>query len=281
MKKLHIVTDSTAHIPDALCQELDIQVIPMLYVWNGKSYSDFDIGPREFYAKLRNSKTIPQTSNPTPKAFKEQYETLETDGKPVLLITIGTAFSRTFEAAELAKEMVPDVNVTVFDSGSTSMGSGFQVLAAARAARDGKDLHEVLEILERVKGNTAVISALPHIKYLLRGGRVSHLQYFLATALNLIPILETKDGAIHAVERVRYDKNVIPRLLELLSERVKKERPLRIAVEHVDAESKAWELAKQVRQRFSPDELITSEITPALGSHAGPDTIGLAYSSGY
>ena len=281
MQKLHIVTDSTAHIPDALCQELDIQVIPMLYVWEGESYSDFDIGPREFYAKLRNSKTIPQTSNPTPKAFKEQYETLETDGKPVLLITIGNAFSRTFEAAVLAKEMVSDVNVTVFDSGSNSMGLGFQVLAAARAARDGKDLDEVLEILERVKGNTAVISALPHIKYLLRGGRANHLQYFLATALNLIPIVETKEGAITAVERVRHDRNVIPRLLELLSERVKEERPLRIAVEHVDAESKAWELAKQVRQRFSPDELITSEVTPTLGSHTGPDTIGLAYSTGY
>lgn len=281
MKKIHIVTDSSAHIPDALCQELDIQVIPLLYVWDGKSYSDFDIGPREFYAKLRNSKTIPQTSNPTPKAFKEQYEALEADGNPILLITIGTAFSRTFEAAVLAKEMVPDINVTVFDSGSNSMGLGFQVLAAARAARDGKDLNEVLEILERVKRSTGVLSAIPHIEYLLRGGRANHLQYFLATALNLIPITETKGGAIKAVERVRHDKNIIPRLLALLSERLENENPVRIAVVHVDAESKAWELAKQVRQQISPDELITSEINPALGSHAGPDTIGLAYSSGY
>jgi DegV family protein with EDD domain len=280
MKKLHVVSDSSAQIPDALCQELDIRVIPLLYVWEGKSYSDFDMGPREFYAKLRLSKTIPQTSNPTPKAFKEQYEKLETDGKPVLLITIGTAFSRTFEAAVLAKEMVPDVNLTVFDSGSNSMGLGFQVLAAARAARDGKELHEVLEILEQVKRNTGVLSAFPHIEYLLRGGRANHLQYFLATALNLIPITETKDGAIKAVERVRHDKNIIPRLLDLLSERLENEKPARIAVVHADAESKAWELARQVRQRFSPDELITSEINPALGSHAGPDTIGLAYSIG-
>jgi len=281
MQKLHIVTDSSAFIPDALCQELDIQVIPLLYVWEGKSYSDFDIGPREFYANLRNSKTIPQTSNPTPKAFKEQYERLKTDEKPLLLVTIGTAFSRTFEAAVLAREMVSNVNVTVFDSGSLSMGLGFQVLAAARAARDGKDLAEVLEILEQVKHKTGVFAALPHIEYLLRGGRVNHLQHFLATALNLIPIIETKDSASQAVERVRHDKNVIPRLLELLSERVKEERPLRIAVVHADAESKAWELAKQVRQRFSPDELITSEINPTLGSHMGPDTIGLAYSTGY
>jgi fatty acid kinase fatty acid binding subunit len=281
MKELHIVTDSSAQIPDALCQELDIKVIPLLYVWDGKEYSDFDMGPREFYAKLRNSKTIPQTSNPTPKAFKEEYERLETDGKPVLLITLGTAFSRTFEAAVLAKEMVSNVNVTVFDSGSNSMGLGFQVLAAARAARDGKGINEILEILEQVKRNTGVLTAFPHIEYLLRGGRANHLQYFLATTLKLIPIAETREGAIKAVERVRYDKNVIPRLLDLLSERLENHKPVRIAVVHADAESKAWELAKQVRQRFSPDELITSEINPALGSHAGPDTIGLAYSSGY
>ena len=281
MKELHIVTDSSAQVPDALCQELDIKVIPLLYVWDGKEYSDFDMGPREFYGKLRNSKTIPQTSNPTPKTFKEQYERLETDGKPVLLITIGNAFSRTFEAAVLAREMAPDVNVTVFDSGSYSMGLGFQVLAAARAARDGKDLDEVLEILEQVKGKTGVLSALPHIEYLLRGGRANHLQYFLATALNLTPIIETRNDAINPIERVRRDKNVIPRLLDLLSERVENDRPVRIAVVHADSESKAWELAKQVRQRFSSDELITAEINPALGSHAGPDTIGLAYSTGY
>jgi DegV family protein with EDD domain len=281
MPKLHIVTDSVANIPDTLCQEYDIKVIPLPYVWDGETYFDFDIGPREFYKKLRDSKTIPMTSGPPPKLFKEQFEALGQDGNPILAITVAKFFSSTYKAAKLAKDMVSDLDVTVFSSDSNSMGLGFQVLAAARATREGKDLDEVLTVLDRVKQTTGIVFAAPHIKYLLRGGRINHIQYFFASVLNLIPIMEIKNGPIKPVERVRRSKNIIPRLLELAANRLENEKPLRMAVVHVDAEAKAWELAKAVRERFSPDELITTEITPVLGIHAGPDAIGLAYSTGF
>jgi DegV family protein with EDD domain len=281
MKKLHIVTDSMAHIPDALCQEYDIKVIPLPYVWDGETYLDFDIGPREFYQKLRNSKTIPITSGPPPKLFKDQFEALGADGNPILVITVASFFSSTYKAANLAREMVSDLEVKVFSSDSNSMGLGFQVLAAARAAREGKDLEEVLTILEQVKQTSGVVFAAPHIKYLLQGGRINHIQYYFASILNLIPIMEIKNGPIKPVERVRRSKNLIPRLLDLVADRLENDRPLRMAVVHVDAEAQAWELAKAVRKRFSPDELITTELTPVLGIHAGPDALGLAYSTGF
>ena len=281
MKRIHIVTDSMAHLPDSLYQEYDIKVVPLPYFWEGETYFDFDIAPRDFYARLRTSNTIPQTSGPPPALFKEQYEALGKDGMPILTITVGKVFSSTYKAANLATEMVPDMNVTVISSDSNSMGHGFQVLAAARAARDGKDLDEILSILEHVKLSSGIVFAAPHIEYLRRGGRINHIQYFFASVLNLIPIMEIRNGPIKPVERVRNHKNVIPRLLDLVSERLEKEGPVRMAVLHADAESQAWELAKEVRQRFSPDELITSELTPVLAIHAGPDALGLAYSSGY
>jgi len=281
MKKIHIVTDSMAHIPDVLCQEYNINVIPLPYVWEGETYFDFDIGPREFYTKLRNSKTIPSTSGPPPKLFKEQFESLGADGNPILVITVAKFFSSTYKAANLAKEMATDLDVTIISSDSNSMGLGFQVLAAARAAREGKDMNEVLNILDHVKQTSGVIFAAPHIKYLLRGGRINHIQYYFASVLNLIPIMEIKNGPIKPVERVRRSKNVNPRLLDLVANRLEDEKPLRMAVVHVDAEAKAWELAKAVRERFSPDELITTELTPVLGIHAGTDAVGLAYSTGF
>jgi DegV family protein with EDD domain len=281
MKRLHIVTDSMAHIPEALCQEYDIKVVPLPYVWDGETYFDFDIGPREFYSKLRSSKKIPITSGPPPKLFKEQYETLGVDGDPILVITVAGFFSSTYKAANLAKEMASDADVTVFSSDSNSMGLGFQVLAAARAARAGKSLQDVLSIVEHVKHTSGLVFATPHIEYLLRGGRISHIQHFVASLLNLIPIMEIRNGPIKPVERIRQEKNIIPRLLDLVAERLEDEKPLRMAVVHVDAESQAWELAKEVRERFSPDELITTELTPVLGIHAGPDALGLAYSTGY
>jgi DegV family protein with EDD domain len=281
MKKLHIVTDSMGHIPDALCQEYEIKVVPLPYVWDGETYFDFDIGPRDFYTKLRNSETIPTTSGPPPSLFKEEYENLGSDGKPVLAITVGEVFSSTFKAANLAKEMAPDIQVTVFSSDSNTLAHGFQVLAAARAARAGKDISEILSILERLKRTSGVVFATPHIEYLKRGGRINHIQYFFASTLNLIPIMEIKNSPIKPVERIRHHKKVIPRLMDLVSQRLDKKRPIRMAVVHADAETQAWELAKEVRQRFSPDELITSELTPVLGTHTGPDALGLVYSSGY
>jgi DegV family protein with EDD domain len=269
-----------AHIPDALCQEYGIKVVPLPYVWDGVTYFDFDIGPREFYARLRGSKTVPLTSGPPPKLFREQFETLGSDGQQVLAITVGKFFSSTYKAANLAKEMVPDVNVTVISSDSNSMAFGFQVLAAARAARQGKNLEEVLSILERIKLTSGVIFATPHLEYLRRGGRIGHIQYFFSSTLNVIPLMEIRNSPIKPVGRVRHHSRVIPRLLDLVSERLEG-KPIRMAVVHVDAESQAWELAKEVRERFSPDELITSELTPVLGIHAGPDSLGLAYSTGY
>ena len=273
MKKIHIVTDSMAHIPDSLCQELEIKVVPLPFVWDGETHFDFDIGPREFYTKLRSGKTLPSTSGPPPVLFKEQFETLGVDGKPILTITVGEVFSSTFNAANLAKEMVANIRVVVVSSDSNTMGHGFQVLAAARAAQAGKDLNEILSILEHVKYTSGVVFATPHIEYLRRGGRISHIQYYFATSLKLIPVMEIRNSPIKPVKRIRRQKNVIPSLLNLVSERLENERPIRMAVVHADAESQAWELAKEVRQRFSPDELITSEITPVLGIHGGPDSV--------
>jgi DegV family protein with EDD domain len=281
MKNLHIVTDSNCHIPSALCHELDIHVVPLPFVWDNISYlENVDMGPREFYSKLRNSKSVPTTSGPTPGSFKDKFESLASDGKPILAILVGMVFSSTFTLANLAKDMLPNVDVTIIDSDSNTMALGFQVLAAARAAREGKGLDEVISIVKRVKDTCGVVFSVPNLDYLRRGGRISHLQRFLASALNAVPIMELKGGPIKPVERVRSQKNVMPRILDLVAERLVNERPIRMAVVHADAEAGAWELAKEARTRFNPDELITSELSPVLGIHAGPDALGLAYASG-
>jgi DegV family protein with EDD domain len=281
MHNVHIVTDSNCHIPAALCQELDIHVVPLPFVWDSITYLDnVDMGPREFYAKLRSSRSLPTTSGPTPGSFKEAFGSLAADGKPVLAILVGEVFSTTFTTARLARDMLPDLDVTILDSDSNSMGLGFQVLAAARAAKEGKAVDEIISIVKRVRDTSGVVFAVSNLDYLRRGGRISHIGHFVASSLNLVPIMELNGGPIKPVERVRSQKNVIPRILDLVADRLVNERPIRMAVAHADAEAPAWELAKQVRARFNPDELITSELSPVLGIHAGPDAFGLAYASG-
>jgi DegV family protein with EDD domain len=281
MKKVHIVTDSMCHIPPSLCQELEIHVVPLPFVWDGVSYLDDEIAPREFYSRLRMVRTFPKTSGPTPGSFKDEFESLGSDGKPVLAILVGNDFSSTIKAATLAKEMCPpSMDITIFNSDSNTMGLGFQVLAAARAAREGKELKEILQILIQVRQNSGVIFAVPNLDYLRHGGRISHLQRFVASTFNLIPIMEIQGGPIKPVERVRHHKNVIPRLIQLVEHRVDNKKPVRIAVVHADEEEGAWALAKEVRSSLNPEELEISELTPVLAVHTGPDALGLAYSTG-
>ena len=281
MRKFHIVTDSNCHIPPALCQELDIHVVPLPFVWDNTTYLDnVDMGPREFYARLRTSHSVPTTSGPTPGSFKDEFESLASDGKPVLAILVGEVFSSTFTTAKLAKDMLPNVDLTLINSDSNTMGLGFQVLAAARAAKEGKGLDEVILIVNGVQDRCGVVFSVSNLDYLRRGGRIGHIQHLLASTLKLVPILELRGGPIKPVERVRNQKNVIPRILDLVAQRLVNERPVRMAVVHADAEAHAWQLAKAARDRFHPDELITSELNPVLGIHAGPDALGLACASG-
>jgi DegV family protein with EDD domain len=141
-------------------------------------------------------------------------------------------------------------------------------------------MDEVVSIVNRVKDTCGVVFSVSDLDYLRRGGRISHIQRFIVSTLKLVPIMEVRGGPIKPVERVRNQKNVIPRILDLVAERLVNERPIRMAVVHADAEAHAWELAKEARDRFNPDELITSELSPVLGIHAGPDAVGLAYASG-
>jgi DegV family protein with EDD domain len=280
MTGVHIVTDSMSQIPPALRHELEIEVVPLPFVWDGKSYLDDAVEPREFFARLRTATVLPSTSGPTPGAFKEEFDRLGADGQPVLAVLVGKQFSSTQNAATLARGMAPGVNVTIFDSGSNSMGLGFMVLAAARAARSGKDLNEIVALLSRLRTSSGTVFAAPNIGYLLRGGRINHLQHFLARTLDLVPIIELKGGPLQVVERVRSGRNVPKRLIAQVARRLGTARPARTAVVHVDAEAKAWQLSKEVDSQLHPDELIVSELTPVLAIHAGPDALGIAYSSG-
>lgn len=281
MNKVHIVPDSVSHIPDALCNELDIHVVPLPYRWDGVTYLDnIDMGPRQFYSRLRESKTIPKTSGPTPGSFKVVFERLAAEGGTILTIHVATFFSSTLNAAKLAETQMDDANITILDSELNTMGLGFLVLAAARAAREGKGIDEILEIIERTREATDVVFAVKDINYLRRCGRISPIEGLFGSTLNIIPIMELRGGPIEPITRIRTDKKLIPRLLDLVSERINEARPRRLVVLHADAEEKAWDLKSAAQSYFDPDELLMSELSPVLGVHTGPDAVGIAYSSG-
>lgn len=282
MSKIAIVTDSTAYLPEEIISTYHINVVPLVVIWGEETFLDnVEMGPEEFYKRLSTAKQMPSTSQPTILAFYDVFKKLHAEGYDILTIVISSALSGTLDSAFQAKKMLPDANIALVDSQSTSLPMAFMVLAAARAAKTGMPLEECVKVVETVRDHTQVFFALDTLEFLHRGGRIGGASRFLGTALKLKPILILEDGKIEALEKVRTSKRAHERLIELVEAEVSNKSPINfLGVVHAAAEETAQELLKVVEQKFEPDELMFATLSPVLGTHTGPGTIGIAYVAG-
>ena len=279
MPKTAFVVDSTAYIPPDQVQQFDIKVIPQVLIWDDETLLDgVDIQPTAFYERLRESKTMPTTSQATIGAFKEVFAPLVDEGRPILAILISDKLSGTIQSAEQAKAEFPDAKIVIIDSEAAAMALGFQVLAAARGAREGKTFEEVAEIARQAKHQTGILLVVDTLEFLHRGGRIGGASRLIGTALSMKPVLELQDGVLDVVERVRTRSKAQARLLDILEERINGRPKLRLAVLHAAAEQRARELLEIAAKRLNPVETVFSEVSPVVGTHVGPGTLGLCYS---
>ena len=278
MAKVAIVTDSTANIPDALLAQYQIHSVPQMVIWDGISYRDgIDIQPAEFYSRLANSKTMPTSSQVSPLTFKTIFSELIEQGYHVLCIVISSDLSGTLLSAIQAKEMLPNMPIELVDSRSTAMAMGFQILSAARAAEAGASLQECRAITEDAMARTGVMFVVDTLEFLHRGGRIGGASRFLGTALGLKPILEIQQGKIAAVERVRTQAKAFERLIQLVGQRINGSDKVSISTLHANAPQQALQVMKLATDAFHPIETLSTEVSPVIGTHTGPGTIGICY----
>jgi DegV family protein with EDD domain len=281
MSKVAIVTDSTAGIPVEIIDQYPIWEAPQVLIFGEEALEDrVDIQPSEFYDRLEKDPIHPTTSQVTPASFQELFGQLLDEGYDILAVLVSPKLSGTVESANQVKEMYPEASIEVFNSGSVAMGLGWQALMAARAAKEGASVAECKEIAEKAKPMTGVVFAVDTLEYLHRGGRIGGGAKFLGTALNYKPILEIRDGGIESVERVRTRKKSLARLIRLVEERIDGRKPLHLATLHANAEEDARWLLDVGCAHLNPDEKIYSEVSPVVGTHAGPGVVGLAYLAG-
>jgi DegV family protein with EDD domain len=283
MSKIAFVTDSTAYIPDELSRELNITVAPQVLIWGDETFRDgVDILPEQFYSRLRTAKVMPSTSQVSIVDMQKIFQGLVDQGFEVVGIFISAKLSGTMQSVIQGREGLGQAaeKVTILDSNSTAMAMGFQVLAAARAAKDGASMHEVLHIAEKARNQTGVFFAVDTLEFLHRGGRIGGATRFIGTALNMKPVLELKEGHIEAIERIRTKGKALDRVLELVAERTKGKKPIRLATLHADAEAEAKGLLERAKAEILPVETVFTSVSPVVGTHAGPGTVGLAYMTG-
>ena len=221
---------------------------------------------------------MPTTSQATIGAFKDVFKPLVEAGRPILAILVSDKLSGTIQSAEQAKAEFPGAKIVIIDSEAAAMALGFQVLAAARGAREGKSFEEVTEIARRAKEQTGVLLVVDTLEFLHRGGRIGGASRLIGTALSMKPVLELQDGVLDVVERVRTRSKAQARLLDILEERIDGRPNLRLAVLHAAAEERARDLLEIAANRLNPIETVFSEVSPVVGTHVGPGTLGLCYS---
>jgi DegV family protein with EDD domain len=284
MKKVAIVTDTTACVPQEQVKKYDIEVVPVQLIFGDKTYRDgLDITPTEFYNELRHSKITPSTSSSAPEPYLEAFENASHKAQSILCLTEPRKFSAMFDSAKLAMEMakknIQNTVIDVVECTTAAAGQGLVTLAAAREAALDKTLDEVKEIARSIMSKTHIFAMLDTLHYLARSGRVPQAAALVNSILNIKPIFTLNHTDAHTVAVPRTVQGAIKRILKLMESHIEKAKPLHVAIMHADATQHAETLEKRISSQFHCAEIFITEFTPVMGVHTGPGLFGVAYYS--
>jgi DegV family protein with EDD domain len=272
-----IVVDSTADFPQAPERFPNWRVVPLYVRFGDESHKDYvELGPEQFYARLRTAPELPATSQPTPGDFVAAYEDLVGAGyERVVSLHISGRLSGTVESARVAAGMVDLGRVHVFDSDTASVAIAMLGLAIQRRLEHGTTDEEVAELVERFKGALQLLFTVDTLEFLAKGGRIGRAAAMAGQLLNVKPILTITDGEVVPLTRVRGNQKAMREFVERFTAGSEDGPELRVGIAHADAPERAEQLVKMVRD-LRPQatiELVTT-LGAVVGTHAGPGCVG-------
>jgi DegV family protein with EDD domain len=276
MKRVSIVTDSTADIPDHLVEALQIHVVHDYINYGTESLQDqVDISRTEFYQRLVSEPELPTTSSPSVGEFEavfRQAGAAAADGS-IISLHPPPEFSALCNTAVLAARSFPEGTVTVVDSGQVTMGLGWLVIAAARAAQAGASREEITQLVREMMPRVHVFAALDTFEFLRRSGRVSWATSVVGTLLRIKPMIEVRASHINALDRVRTGNRAMARLVALTQGLVPIES---LAIMHTNWPEGAEELHSRLGDLDLQEDIFAVDVTPVIGVHVGPRGLGVA-----
>jgi DegV family protein with EDD domain len=272
---VRIVSDSACDLPQAVCDEFGIEIVPLTIRFADTEYVDrVELGVDDFWRKLETASVLPETAAPSIGAFEETFRRLADDGADgVVCINLSARLSATMQSAQVAaKALDGDCPVEIIDSRSASMGIGNLVLHAARRAREGADLTAVVREVEERRDRQQVLATLDTLEYLRKGGRIGGAQAMLGSMLSIKPVITVLDGAVEQAGKVRTRSKA----LKFIVDRIPAGNVETISVLHSQAPD-VDEFLAMLEPVVPGAEVVVGTIGPVVGVHTGPRVVGVAW----
>ena len=276
---IKIVTDSTSDVPSNIATELGISVVPVLVETDGVTLLDgVTLSREQFYAKLDQYRTIPKTASPSPADIASVYRSAKAEGADeIISIHVNRKFSGLCSAAEAAAREVAEegTRVHVVDSESVSMGLGWLAISAARMAREGGKADEVLPYIEALRSRVCMYAIIDTLKYLRKSGRANALMAGVGDMLQLKILLSVQHGVVNQIDRIRTRPRCLARMVDVVHERHQSLQHLSVLHTSGGQENDTAYLGEQLKDLVPKDQQYDIQVTPVLGTHVGPMSLGL------
>lgn len=270
-----VVLDSTSDYPEAPSRFPNMRFVPLYVRFGDDTYRDYvELGPAEFYEKLRTSPVTPATAQPTPQDFVDAYEELASYER-IYSLHVSSKVSGTFQSAELAAQEIGGDKIRVVDSLTASLAIAMLSHAIQRRLARGTTDEEIEALIGRFHRDAEVLFTVETLEYLQRGGRIGRAAALAGSLLNVRPILGVEDGVVIAVSRVRGPQKALAEIERRFVEATTDGRGLRVAIAHADAAEWVGTLSEIVwRTRPKAEIEFTAKLGAVVGTHAGPGAVG-------
>lgn len=269
-----IVLDSTADFPEAQERFPNWRVVPLYVRFGDESFKDYvELGPEQFYARLRTATELPTTSQPTPGDFLAVYEDLAYEH--ILSLHISGKLSGTGGSAQIAADQLGGDRVRVIDSETASAAITMLALAIQRLLERGTTHEEIDALVERYQADVGLLFTLDTLEFLAKGGRIGGAAKMVGQLLHINPILTIRDGEIVALKKVRGSAKAFAEFQRAFVEGTSADSTLHVGIAHADAPDKAEQLRRMVEgERPNARIEVVTTLGAVVGTHSGPGAVG-------
>ena len=269
-----VIVDSGCDLPEEILESLNIHVIPVRLNFGDVHYVDkVSLTSQEFWKEMKNNPIHPQTSQPSPGDFRRQYQFLSSHYDSAISIHIPRKLSGTFQSAVTASKTVSNFPIEVSDSINGSVGMGLIAMSAAEAVQDGKNFNEVCKILENAINNTTIYIGFDKLDNVVKGGRISHTVKKIANFFRINPIITFKEEGIKTIGITFGNNNKADKFKKFAESKIPKNQNFRVGIAHTQMKKFASKWSKDLQEKFGDDNVVLTEVGPALGVHSGPGSL--------